>query len=110
MTVIQVFGVPYYLKKLRAPRFKFGWTIMPLLPWDKRREHLAGLRPAQKKAVAAFTKVSHATAGLSLADRMEIARQALRGKDFGGRKLPYPYTRLSPSALKSKIAECKAMV
>ena len=110
MTTIRVFGVPMYLKKLRATRFKFGFTLMPLLPWDKKREHLAGLRPAQKKAVAAFAKAGAATRGLSLADRMAIIGGALRGKDYGGKKLPYPYPRLSPSALRSKIAEVKALI
>lgn len=110
MTTIRVFGVPMYLKKLRAARFKYGFTLMPLLPWDKKREGIAGLRPAQKKAVAGFIKVGHATAKLALADRMEIIRQALRGKDYGGIKLPYPYKRLSPDALKAKIAAVKALV
>lgn len=110
MTTIRVFGVPMYLKKLRAARFKFGFTLMPLLPWDKKREHLAGLRPAQKKAVAGFAKAGRATAGLNLADRMAIIGAVLRGKDYGGKKLPYPYPRLTPAALKSKIAEVRAMV
>lgn len=110
MTTIRVFGVPMYLKKLRAARFKFGFTLMSLLPWDKRREHLAGLRPAQKKAVAGFAKAGRATGGLNLADRMKIIGDVLRGKDYGGRKLPYPYPRLTPEALKSKIAEVRALV
>ena len=110
MTTIRVFGVPMYLKKLRAPRFKFGFTLMPLLPWDKKRDHLAGLRPAQKKAVAAFTVAASATAKMNLADRMTIIGAALRGKDFGGKKLPYPYARLSPAALKTAIARVKALV
>lgn len=110
MTTIRVFGELMYIKKLRAPRFKYGFTLMPLLPWDRRREHLAGLRPATKKAVAGFIKAGHATAGLNLADRMTIISEALKGKDYGGVKLPYPYPRLSPAALKAKIASVKAMV
>lgn len=110
MTTIRVFGVPMYLKKLRAARFKHGFTLMPLLPWDKKREHLAGLRPAQKKAVAGFIKAGHATAGLALSDRMAIIGGALRGKDYGGKKVPAPYPRLSASELASKIASVRAMV
>ena len=110
MTTIRVFGVPMYLKKLRAARFKYGFTLMPLLPWDKKREHLAGLSSAQKKAVAGFAKAGAATSGLALADRMEIISKVLTGKDYGGKKRPAPYPRLSPSALKSKIASVRAMV
>jgi len=110
MTTIQVFGNPMYIKILRAARFKKGMTLMSLLPWDKRRDGLAGLRPAQKKAVSAFAKAGAATGGLALSDRMEIIGKALAGKDYGGIKLPYPYPKLSPSALKSKIAAVRAMV
>ena len=110
MPTINIFGQRFYIKLLRAPRFKKGYTIMNLLPWDKAREHLAGLRPAQKRAVSNFAKVATATAGLNLADRMVIIREALKGKDYGGRKVPYPYPRLSPDQLKAKISEVKALV
>jgi len=110
MTKITVFGQKFYIKLLRAPRFKKPYTLMPLLPWDKLREHLAGLRPAQRKAVKNFTAVADATGGLNLADRMEIIRKVLQGKDYGGKKLPYPYPRLSPAELEAKIEEVKRLI
>lgn len=110
LTKLMIFGTPMYIKILRAARFKKGMTLMKLLPWDKGREHMAGLRPAQKKAVAAFKKAGTATAGLALSDRMEIIGKALAGKDYGGIKLPYPYPKLSPTALKAKIEVVRALV
>lgn len=109
MTKLKVLGQQFYLKILRAPRFKKPWTIMPLLPWDKAVLHLGGLRAAQSRAVDAFIKFGHATAHLSLADRMEIARKVLSGKGrYGGKARPAPYPRLSPEELRRKIEEVKA--
>ena len=109
MVRIKVFGIPMYLKQLTAPRFNKAVTLMSLLPWDKAREHLAGLRPAQTKAIENFTKAGEATAGLALSDRMEIIGKALRGKDYGGvKRVIYP--KLAPAQLKAKIAEVQRIL
>jgi len=106
-----ILGKKVYLKILRAARFKKPYTFMGLLDWDEEVDHLAGLRPNQRKAVSAFIKAGHATAGLNLQDRMAIMRAVLSGKGrWGGRVLPYPYPRLSPEELEKKIEEVKRLI
>ena len=71
---------------LRAPRFKKGMTLAYPVPWDRLRDHLAGLSDAQVKANEAFANVSSATAGWKLAYRLATIAKALKGADYGGRK------------------------
>jgi len=79
---LTILGVPRYLKILRAPRFKYGFTVMKPLPWDKHwGMHLEGLSKAQLEVVKRFTEVAHATQGMPLAQRLkEIARKLRVGK------------------------------
>jgi len=79
---LTILGVPRYLKILRAPRFKYGFTVMKPLPWDKHwGMHLAGMSKAQLEVVKRFTEVAHATQGLPLHQRMkEIAKKLRVGK------------------------------
>lgn len=74
------------VKFLRAPRFKKGMTLAYPVPWDRLRDHLAGLSDAQVKANEAFAAVSEKTAGWKLAYRLATIAKALKGKDFGGIK------------------------
>ena len=71
---------------LRAPRFKKGMTLAYPVPWDRLRDHLAGLSDAQVSATEAFAKVAAATGGWKLAYRLATISRALKGKDYGGRK------------------------
>jgi len=106
-----ILGQKVYLKILRASRFKKPFTFMGLLDWDKDLDHLAGLRPNQRKAVSAFIKAGHATAGLNLQDRMAIMSEVLAGKGrWGGRVKPYPYPKLSSEELEKKIEEVKRLI
>ena len=73
---------------LRAPRFKKGMTLAYPAPWDRLRDHLAGLSEPQVKATEAFAKVSAATAGWKLGYRLGTIAQALKGKNYGGVKRP----------------------
>jgi len=108
---ITIFGNKFYLKILRASRFKKPFTLMGLLDWDTDIDHLAGLRPNQRKVVNDFIKVGHATEKLNLQDRMAIVKAVMRGKGkYGGEVKPYPYPRLSESELKAKIEEVKRLI
>jgi len=110
MPKINILGQKFYIKLLRAARFKKGFTIMNLLPWDKDREHLEGLRPAQKKVVKDFAALASATAGLNLADRMYIIGKIMKFRDYGGIKRPYPYPKLRPEELSRKIEELSRLI
>ncbi len=80
---IKVFGEPKYLKFLRAPRFKIGYTVMSVLPWDKDYgQGIKAMSPAQKLAVANFAEVAHNTRGLPLRERMQIISAQLKGRDY----------------------------
>jgi hypothetical protein len=105
-----ILGNIVYLKILRASRFKKPYTFMGRVDWDRTLDHLAGLRPAQRRVVTSFIKVAHGTAKLSLADRMAIIQAVMKGKKFGGKERAAPYPRLSPSELRAKIEAVKALV
>jgi hypothetical protein len=107
---INILGNIVYLKILRASRFKKPYTFMGRLDWDRQLDHLAGLRPAQRKVVSSFISAAHNTSGLSLADRMAIISAVLKGRKFGGKERKAPYPRLSPSELKAKIDAVKAAI
>lgn len=71
---------------LRAPRFKKGMTLAYPVPWDRLRDHLAGLSDPQIAANEAFAKIASATGGWKLAYRLAAIAQGLKGADYGGRK------------------------
>ena len=75
---IKILGVPRYLKILRAPRFKYGFTVMKPLPWDKDwGMWLEAMSPAQLEVIKRFTKVAHETRGTPLHERMKLIAKAL---------------------------------
>jgi hypothetical protein len=74
------------IRFLRAPRFKKAFTLFYPLPWDRLREHLAGLSAAQTSVNKNFAAVSKATAGWKLSYRLTTIAKALKGANFGGVK------------------------
>jgi len=74
------------IRFLRAPRFKKGMTLAYPVPWDRLRDHLAGLSDPQVSANSNFAAVSTATSGWKLAYRLSTIATALRGKNYGGVK------------------------
>jgi len=109
MGTVSIFGVKMVLKQLRAPRFKKAYTCATPPPWSKLRSYLAGRSAAQVKVNDSFKRATKATAGLALADRMEIIGDAMRGASFGGVKRVI-YARLAPEALKAKKQEVAALI
>lgn len=107
---ITVFGNRFYLKQLRAARFKKSWTLMGMLDWDDEIDGLVGLRDNQRKAVSAFIKAGHATAKMALADRMAVMKTALAGKGRWGGRVRKVYPRVSPEALAAKVEAVKALI
>jgi hypothetical protein len=109
MVVLNVIGAKLLLKQLRAVRYKKPYTLATPPPWSKLRDYLAGRRPAQVTVNEAFKKAATMTAGLALADRMEIISYAMKGKSFGGKKRVV-YTRMSSAELERKKAEVEAAI
>jgi len=107
---VNIFGNRYYLKQLRAPRFKKPFTLMGLLDWDVTIDHLEGLRDNQRKAVDAFIKAAHATAGMALSDRMEILRTVLSGKGRWGGTVRKRYKKASKEEIARKIKEISKLI
>lgn len=109
MPTVTILGAKLVLKQLRAARFKKPYTVAIPPPWSRFRDYLAGLRPAQVSVTNAFKSAAKMTAGMALADRMEIIGDAMRGMSFGGvKRIIHP--RASRAAVEAKKAEVRAAI
>jgi len=85
-TVVKIGTLVSRVRFFRAPRFKKGMTLAAPVPWDRLRDHLAGLSGPQLDATENFAKVASATAGWRLGYRLATIAKALKGKSYGGKK------------------------
>jgi len=109
MPTVNIMGAKMVLRLLRATRFKKPYTVATPPPWSKVRNYLAGRTPNQVKVNNAFAAAASATAEMALADRMKAIGDGMRGANFGGVKRRI-YPRLSPEALKTKVAAVKSAI
>lgn len=107
MVAVNILGAKLLLKQLRAPRYKKPYTVAIPPPWSRLRMYLRGRPATIVKVNEAFATAATQTAKMSLADRMEIIGDVLRGASFGGKKRVI-YARVSPSEREAKKAAIKA--
>jgi len=85
-SVVRIGTLVARVRFFRAPRFKKGMTLAAPAPWDRLRDHLAGLSEAQLSATGNFAKVASATGGWKLGYRLATIAKALKGKNYGGKR------------------------
>ena len=108
---VNVLGNWLYIKFLRAPRFKKGFTLWPGPPWAKTREYTSAIeaRPNLKRVTSVFAKIASMTKGMPLHQRMRVIREAMKGASFGGAKRVV-YPPKSEAEINELIARAKAVV